>query len=174
LWQPWASLVALGVKTIETRHWTTSYRGPLAIPANNKVASLDEADDAWNGIWHNVDGWTLGDYEATKYPNRDRGALYVLPTGAVIATCNLVAIVPTELLVWVDKGNLKTSWWPIVEDWGIVDPLAAVTGAEVAHVERPYGDYSPGRFAWLLSSVQALDKPVPAKGHQQLWNWDPE
>ncbi len=33
LTQPWASLVAIGAKTIETRSWSTSYRGPLAIHA---------------------------------------------------------------------------------------------------------------------------------------------
>ncbi len=33
LWEPWASLIALGAKRIETRSWPTSYRGPLAIHA---------------------------------------------------------------------------------------------------------------------------------------------
>ena len=33
LTQPWASLVALGFKRVETRSWRTSYRGPLAIHA---------------------------------------------------------------------------------------------------------------------------------------------
>jgi hypothetical protein len=33
LTQPWATLVAIGAKTIETRSWPTSYRGPLAIHA---------------------------------------------------------------------------------------------------------------------------------------------
>lgn len=33
LWQPWASLVALGLKQYETRHWMTDYQGPLAIHA---------------------------------------------------------------------------------------------------------------------------------------------
>lgn len=31
LHQPWASLVAVGAKKIETRSWPTKYRGPLAI-----------------------------------------------------------------------------------------------------------------------------------------------
>jgi len=30
LYQPFASLVALGLKQVETRSWRTSYRGPLA------------------------------------------------------------------------------------------------------------------------------------------------
>ncbi len=33
LTQPWASLVALGHKRVETRSWRTHYRGPLAIHA---------------------------------------------------------------------------------------------------------------------------------------------
>jgi hypothetical protein len=33
LTQPWATLVAIGAKRIETRSWATSYRGPLAIHA---------------------------------------------------------------------------------------------------------------------------------------------
>ncbi len=33
LWQPWATLVAIGAKRFETRSWSTHYRGPLAIHA---------------------------------------------------------------------------------------------------------------------------------------------
>lgn len=34
LTQPWATLVAIGAKKIETRSWSTSYRGPVAIHAS--------------------------------------------------------------------------------------------------------------------------------------------
>jgi hypothetical protein len=37
LWQPWASLIFDGRKTIETRHWEMLYRGPLAIHAALRV-----------------------------------------------------------------------------------------------------------------------------------------
>ena len=33
VYQPWASLIACGSKTLETRRWATKYRGPLAIHA---------------------------------------------------------------------------------------------------------------------------------------------
>lgn len=33
LWQPWASLIALGHKRIETRSWAPFHRGPLVIHA---------------------------------------------------------------------------------------------------------------------------------------------
>jgi hypothetical protein len=31
LWQPWASLIQVGAKKVETRSWQTSYRGDLLI-----------------------------------------------------------------------------------------------------------------------------------------------
>lgn len=33
LWEPWASLVACGAKRVETRSWSTSHRGEIAIHA---------------------------------------------------------------------------------------------------------------------------------------------
>lgn len=42
LYQPWASLIAVGAKKYETRSWTTRYRGPLLIcaSANEKAAKI--------------------------------------------------------------------------------------------------------------------------------------
>lgn len=43
LWQPWATLIAYGVKTIETRSWGTNYRGPILIHAAKKLCyDVDE------------------------------------------------------------------------------------------------------------------------------------
>ena len=51
--QPWANLIATGEKTIETRTWSTAYRGPLLIvssrspkiePAGFAIAIADLAD----------------------------------------------------------------------------------------------------------------------------------
>jgi hypothetical protein len=38
LLQPWATLVVLGYKRIETRSWATDYRGPLLIHASRSKA----------------------------------------------------------------------------------------------------------------------------------------
>lgn len=37
LWQPWAWLIAVGVKRHETRHWMTAYLGPIAIHAAKRL-----------------------------------------------------------------------------------------------------------------------------------------
>lgn len=45
LHQPYASLIAIGAKRIETRSWATAYRGPIAIHAGKSRASLDRCQD---------------------------------------------------------------------------------------------------------------------------------
>jgi len=40
--------------------------------------------------------------------------------------------------------------------------------------EMLFGDWTPGRYAWELANVKILEKPVPAKGQQRLWNWKDE
>lgn len=41
LWEPWATAMRLGVKTIETRGWHTGYRGPLVICAAKRCVKRD-------------------------------------------------------------------------------------------------------------------------------------
>ncbi|HAK73370.1 MAG TPA: hypothetical protein DCP36_06840 [Sporomusaceae bacterium] len=37
--------------------------------------------------------------------------------------------------------------------------------------EIAFGHFEPGRYAWILSNVRRIE-PVPAKGRQQLWEWE--
>ncbi|HMF31703.1 MAG TPA: ASCH domain-containing protein [Candidatus Lokiarchaeia archaeon] len=36
-----------------------------------------------------------------------------------------------------------------------------------------YGDFTSGRWGWLLAHVVKFPQPEPALGHLSLWNWDP-
>ncbi|BFH70618.1 hypothetical protein J27TS7_57880 [Paenibacillus dendritiformis] len=40
--------------------------------------------------------------------------------------------------------------------------------------EYYFGDYTDGRYAWELTDVKQLPVPIPAKGQQGLWNWQPQ
>ncbi len=148
LTQPWASLVAIEAKTVETRSWKTSYRGPLAI--------------------HAAKGWPLDaqsiSYEppfldTLKAAGLDPFAPTSLPRGRVIATCELVDIVPTEHCFSQPEPPFRARYqkgdkiYLPPEEWA-------------------FGDYSAGRFAWLLDNIRALAYPVPARGYQSLWEWE--
>lgn len=81
LWQPWASLVALGVKRFETRSWETMHQGPIAIHAAKK----------WNRELAEI-CLTQPFFGALSAVCEHR-ALYrtghALPFGAVVATARL-------------------------------------------------------------------------------------
>ena len=35
------------------------------------------------------------------------------------------------------------------------------------------GDYSEGRYAWIISDIEVLDNYIPANGQLSIWNYDP-
>lgn len=79
LHQPWATAVALGHKKIETRSWSTEYRGPLAIHAALK---FDRPQREFAQIER-----TLG-----RMPPR-------IPRGAIVCVVDLKDVRRTEDLV---------------------------------------------------------------------------
>jgi hypothetical protein len=83
LTQPWATLVAIGAKRIETRSWATNYHGEIAI--------------------HAAKGWTkdvvkLAMTEPFKGTLLDAGykLFSLLPRGSVVAVATLVCCMRTE------------------------------------------------------------------------------
>lgn len=58
---------------------------------------------------------------------------------------------------------------------GTVEIVDCVPVEEIMHTlterERLLGDFSPGRFAWVLRNPVMLEKPIPARGQQGWWNW---
>lgn len=82
LTQPWASLIAWGEKRIETRHWWTPYRGPLAIHAAKAMPA-----------WAKTCCFEEPFFEALEAAGC--GGPEDLPRGAVVATGRLVGCVPT-------------------------------------------------------------------------------
>ncbi len=78
--QPWASLIAEGHKTIETRTWKTNYRGPLAVHAS-KTGSDSNARSLWIDVFMSRASKTIGIFP------------WKFPRGQIIATCTLHDIV---------------------------------------------------------------------------------
>ena len=50
---------------------------------------------------------------------------------------------------------------------------AARVRASVSSTELNFGNYSDGRWVWILEVTEAFATPVPARGRQGLWEWDP-
>jgi activating signal cointegrator 1 len=149
LWQPWASAIAFGSKRVETRSWSTSYRGPLAIHAAKRVNKGEllayASDPQWCGA--------LG---------RSRNAPPIwktIPFGAIVAVANLVDCRPTETFA---IGEIDALRHP--------DFIATNLDCEYGWTERDMGDFTPGRFGWALANIRALREPIPYRGAQGLFD----
>lgn len=149
LTQPWATLVAIGAKRIETRSWSTAYRGPLAIHAAKGLGPVG----GMSGLWD------LCESEPFHSVLRGQDLPMMLPKGAIVATCELVGIaeIMTDCLWETVNGKLlKGGRMPLPDE-----------------PERSFGDYTPfGRYAWLLTNIKRLPEPIPAKGALSLWEPD--
>lgn len=154
LWQPWAQLVAIEAKQIETRSWSTDYRGVLAIHASKNTDWLSICKDKpFREALADAD-WNIGHSEYKRYVSNWMVKPLLFPLGAVIAVCEIVACVeiPASARRFpIGKGKLNQLIPP--------DPP-----------EARFGDYRPGRFAWILGNIQALNEPIPCRGYQQLWD----
>lgn len=74
-----------------------------------------------------------------------------LPRGVLLGYVTLVNIVATEAVVDGGLGEEARRRWPYTER------------------EDSLGDFSPGRFAWLLEDPFAIPVPVPMRGALGLW-----
>lgn len=148
LTQPWATLVAIGAKRIETRSWSTRHRGLIAIHASKGFPK--DCQEICNGspfVRALAEGRSSAVYRSSPPEHwyhfstpRFQGGL---PLGQIIATARLVNVKPTQPYD-DDEAFLETD-------------------------ECAFGDYTPGRFAWLLDDVAALPVPIPCRGALGLW-----
>lgn len=149
LHQPWASLIAQGIKTVETRDWSTTYRGPLAIHAN--VAWTQEQHDRWLEFSDEFGAERFAPLP-TWQPKRLRRATDLPPLGAVVAICTLHTVGAFE-------GDVDGVWIRTPEGGTI----------PVSSDNESAGDCGPGRFGWVLARVWRLATPYPLRGQQGLW-----
>ena len=82
IWQPWASLIALGEKQYETRGWPTKHRGLLAIHAAVRHPEV------WQGL--KLDGHLWRTLERRHLLTTD------LPHSAVVCLVELVDVFRAE------------------------------------------------------------------------------
>ena len=136
LTQPFATLVAIGAKKIETRSWATSYRGKLAIHA---AAGYGKGGMRGHKALCGTEPFcsVLNEACARHYAQyrwlKELVEHPFMPLGAIVAVCEL------KHCIRIDEGLLSyqnpgVGWWIITEQ------------------ERAFDDYTPGRFAWLLAN----------------------
>jgi len=144
LWQPWASLIASGVKRYETRSWAppAALIGQrIAIHAAKRPVELERLS-----------------VELIAALSRLSWDELPLTLGGVVCTAVLAGAyrlgAPGHDADFITIAEARPGSFPL----------------QLVH-EDIYGDYSFGRWAWLLVQVQPFATPIRAKGMQRIWEW---
>jgi hypothetical protein len=146
--QPYASLIANGAKTIETRSWKAPARiigQRIAIHASKGQPRVAKwfcyTDEVVSALWPDILALeSLAQHAATI------AHIQQLPLGVVIAT-----------------ARLEECWSTNQTDMV----------ARLADTERAFGNYAPDRWMWLLDDVRVLPEQIPARGSLGFWEWEP-
>ena len=94
LWQPYASLIMLGLKNNETRSWNTNIRGEIGIHASKKIISKIEFTEILYDYLEDDDKLKLFDAIDKAY-----GCYENMPIGAILGTVNLSSTERTNVLL---------------------------------------------------------------------------
>jgi hypothetical protein len=139
-------MVALRSKRIETRSWRTHYRGPIAIHAAKRALTKIEREECFTPWCRSA---LRGPTENLDYTDPADW-----PMGAIVAAGLLSDCIPTEdvplEVKYAGRSNRRTD---LLLGWN----------------EDHLGDFNPNRYAWMLTRVNIIPKPIPCRGRQGLF-----
>lgn len=153
--QPWATLSVIGAKKIETRSWNTKYRGEILIHASQKFGYKEQQlclSEPFLSILK-----SYGKIEHERISEWIAHGKFLFPRGAIIGKVNLKSTVESQFCFLGNEFSTESSGYITHK----------ITDQELA-----FGDYSAGRYGWLLSDPYEFWNPIPAKGSLGLWNYD--
>ncbi len=143
MWEPYSSLLAHSMKRIETRGWSTDFRGEVAIHSTKGGLSQEElfltcADAPFRTLLEELGIFRAG----MSCPQLAQA----FPRGHIIAVGTLLDCRPT--------GDVH------------VNDVFKIHPALDTEQERAFGDYSAGRYGLVFENVTLLQEPVPFKSRQ--------
>lgn len=170
LWQPWASLIACGTKPYETRDWAPPrdlIGQTIAIHAAKKVDAEAKllAQDIVYG--QHPDGrFELADKLNASFSKARDDVLGIFGQAVLPVGC-IVAIAKLDAAFQLGERAEGTA----VEAASVVRRITSRPMPECFTVKiDDFGNYAPGRWAWLLKDVRPINPPVPMKGAQGFFD----
>jgi hypothetical protein len=148
LWQPWATLIAEGVKPFEFRRWPAPqwiWGQRIAIHAGARRVRPREIDDLIASL-RLEEGWGTA----------------------------LIAAPALDILLRIQASPAALPLSSILCTAVIGRPLPAADAVATVYGDSFKGDsdrIDHQVFGWPITSVRRLEPPLPARGAQGFWNW---
>lgn len=185
--QPWATLIAEKVKWVETRalppggpKWTPApvrrMPGCSIMPGDtigiHAAKRPIKRDAATPRLLDAADAAGVHTFYDNRWYVRKGGDFYLMPAGELVATCTITETVPITEQCGTDLHS--PAHLCVNAGYGLLhrpedDPWPdGATELDVTD-QLPFGDFTSGRWAWLLDNIVKLDEPIPCRGRQGVW-----
>ncbi|MEZ2241750.1 hypothetical protein [Microcoleus sp.] len=75
--------------------------------------------------------------------------------------------------IWTPRGNCEFPLGVVVAIANLIDCVEITPEfiAQQSEQELKCGDWTPGRFAWVLEIIRTVVPPIEASGGQKIWKW---
>ena len=183
--QPWATLIALGVKTIETRPFPPT--GPMrpegvrglpgcSLERGERIAIVAGAQRPKVAATEYGGWWTWGERGVGKQRPyalvAPDGGTTELSFGAVVCTVSVDDALPIvgqenpgiyggpqdrPCIMLASHRQAARRWW-----------RGGASSSQDITDQLPLGDFTPSRWGWLLSDPRPCE-PIPCKGRQGVF-----
>lgn len=164
LWQPWAQLVVLGIKTLETRSWPCppSLIGErIAFHAAKRVDG-EACRRMGFGQWCSI---TYDGTPSKPWVTTFNGVDVPLPLGAIVGSGIVEACLPiTRPGYPPDPDSLNRVQWDgadLLLRYQYTDALDSGMTVTDLSDQLPYGDFMPGRWAWIIRDAAPTTERCP-------------
>ena len=143
LHQPWATLVIQGHKLVETRNWPP----PAKLIGRRIGVHATRKVTAHRVEQSPSEDWRgiIQEYNAELEKRLSANWERNIPTGAMLGTVLL-----TDRRRVTSQQELPQS-----------------------RRELLFGEYSTGRWLWMLRDPQPFKEPIPTRGNRRIWWWQP-
>lgn len=159
LQQPYASLVSLGGKFVETRGRDLGARPGEVLCVHASIANFPGAPEvAWSILATKA--------SAIRRQGSDADLVFAPPRGAIVAVAR-VGAVGRVVEAAPEEGRLAVL--PLRGDEELLARLVATALAQ----EVAVGNWSVGRSLTFFSEIERLRRPLPCRGALGLWKVPP-
>jgi hypothetical protein len=152
LTQPWASGIFKKAKLIETRSWKLSKNTLKQVQAEGLLIHAGKGK-AYGFDPNKIICRNLSIQEPFNSVIGGMRGYDELPFGAILGKVDLIDILPTEQIIKHPVLSIGGHTWYYNDS------------------EEYWGDYSPGRYGWLLANPVLFPQPIPYAGSQSIWDY---
>lgn len=154
VWQPWADLIRRELKRVETRSWSTNYRGDLLICSAKKKDKSSQEYHECTVIPILRDLYPLCPH-FIDYNDLQFGKALCI---ASLRDCRLIT--PELIKRYSGNPNYKRNY-----EYDSLQAVCCFKGYQMA-----FGDWRPGRYAWIFDHVIPLENIFDVKGKRGLFD----